>query len=91
MSSPIKVAVIDDDAPMRRALVRLIKSARIEAAAFSSAREFLPLTIPEARVLRFQGLALQNVVTIPRARETRVENQRGYGGYASSGNRRRRW
>ena len=68
MSSPIKVAVIDDDAPMRRALVRLIKSARIEAAAFSSAREFLPLTIPEARVLRFQGLALQNVVTIPRAR-----------------------
>src|SRR5258708_12463094 len=41
MSPPIKVAVIDDDAPMRTALVRLIKSASIEATAFSSAREFL--------------------------------------------------
>jgi FixJ family two-component response regulator len=31
----------DDDAAMRQALVRLIESAGIEAASFSSAREYL--------------------------------------------------
>jgi FixJ family two-component response regulator len=67
MSSPIKVAVIDDDAPMRRALVRLIKSARIEAAAFSSAREFLDdpvhrqvdCAVTDMRMPGFDGLKLQ--------------------------------
>jgi FixJ family two-component response regulator len=67
MSLPIKVAVIDDDAPMRRALVRLIKSARIEAAAFSSAREFLddPIhrqvdcAVTDMRMPDFDGLKLQ--------------------------------
>jgi len=67
MSSPIKVAVIDDDAAMRRALARLIKSAGIEAAAFSSAREFLddPLhrqvdcAITDVRMPGFDGLKLQ--------------------------------
>jgi FixJ family two-component response regulator len=41
MPPPTKVAVIDDDASMRKALVRLIKSAGIEGAAFLSACEFL--------------------------------------------------
>jgi FixJ family two-component response regulator len=38
---PIRVAVIDDEATMRRALARLMKSAGIEAAIFSSPHEFL--------------------------------------------------
>jgi FixJ family two-component response regulator len=67
MSPPIKVAVIDDDASMRKALVRLIKSARIEAAAFSSAREFLddPIhrqvdcAVTDMRMPGFDGLKLQ--------------------------------
>ncbi|HSR56750.1 MAG TPA: response regulator [Candidatus Binataceae bacterium] len=41
MSYTVKVALIDDNASSRAALARLIKAARIEVAAFSSAREFL--------------------------------------------------
>ena len=67
MSPPIKVAVIDDDAPMRTALVRLIKSARIEATAFSSAREFLDdpvhrqvdCAVTDMRMPGVDGLKLQ--------------------------------
>jgi FixJ family two-component response regulator len=67
MSPPIKVAVIDDDAPMRTALVRLIKSARIEATAFSSAREFLDdpvhlqvdCAVTDMRMPDVDGLKLQ--------------------------------
>jgi FixJ family two-component response regulator len=67
MSLRIKVAVIDDDASIRKALVRLIKSAGIEAAAFSSAREFLedPLhrqvdcAVIDMRMPGFDGLKLQ--------------------------------
>jgi FixJ family two-component response regulator len=39
--APIKVAIIDDEQSMRKALARLMKSAGIEAAVFSSALEFL--------------------------------------------------
>jgi FixJ family two-component response regulator len=54
-------------APMRRALVRLIKSARIEVAAFSSAREFLDdpvhrqvdCAVTDMRMPGFDGLKLQ--------------------------------
>jgi len=67
MSPPIKVAVIDDDAPMRTALVRLIKSASIEATAFSSAREFLDdpvhrqvdCAVTDMRMPDVDGLKLQ--------------------------------
>jgi FixJ family two-component response regulator len=67
MSPPIKVAIIDDDAPMRKALMRLIKSAGIEAAAFSSAREFLDdpvhrqvdCAVTDMRMPGFDGLKLQ--------------------------------
>jgi FixJ family two-component response regulator len=67
VSPPIKVAVIDDDAAMRKALVRLIKSAGLEAAAFSSAREFLddPIhrqvdcVVTDVRMPGFDGLKLQ--------------------------------
>ena len=41
MSTPIKVAVIDDEESVRKALARLMKSAGIEAATFASAPEFL--------------------------------------------------
>jgi FixJ family two-component response regulator len=41
MSYTVKVALIDDNASSRAALARLIKTARIEVAAFSSARDFL--------------------------------------------------
>lgn len=41
MSYTVKVALIDDNASSRAALVRLIKTARIEVVVFSSAREFL--------------------------------------------------
>ena len=67
MAPPIKVAAIDDDASMRKALVRLIKSAGIEAAAFSSAREFLDdpvhrqvdCAVTDMRMPGFDGLKLQ--------------------------------
>lgn len=41
MSSPVKVAVVDDDKSARTSLARLIKTAGIEVVAFSSAQEFL--------------------------------------------------
>lgn len=39
--APIRVAVIDDEPPMLRALARLMKSAGIEAATFTEPRKFL--------------------------------------------------
>jgi FixJ family two-component response regulator len=41
VSARIKVAIIDDEKPIRRSLARLMRSAGIEAATFSSAYEFL--------------------------------------------------
>lgn len=41
MPGPIKVAIIDDEESMRRALARLLKSAGIDVSVFSSAFEFL--------------------------------------------------
>ena len=38
---PLKVAIIDDDASVRRALGRLVKSAGMEPATFATAQEFL--------------------------------------------------
>ena len=65
--APIKVAVIDDEAPMRRALARLMKSAGIETAIFSSPQEFLssPIhqrvdcAVTDMRMPGFDGLELQ--------------------------------
>jgi FixJ family two-component response regulator len=65
--APIKVAVIDDEAPMRRALARLMKSAGIEAATFSSPHEFLsdPIhrqvdcAVTDMLMPGFDGLKLQ--------------------------------
>jgi FixJ family two-component response regulator len=67
VSAPIKVAVIDDEAAMRRALARLMKSAGIEAATFSSPHEFLsdPIhqqvdcAVTDMRMPGFDGLKLQ--------------------------------
>jgi FixJ family two-component response regulator len=67
MPPPTKVAVIDDDASMRNALVRLIKSAGIKGAAFSSAREFLDdpvhrqvdCAVTDMRMPGLDGLKLQ--------------------------------
>jgi FixJ family two-component response regulator len=47
MPVPIRVAVIDDEQAVRTALARLIQSAGIRAAAFSSAREFLDRSVHE--------------------------------------------
>jgi FixJ family two-component response regulator len=66
-AAPIKVAVIDDDPAMRRALARLMKSAGIEAAIFSSAHEFLadPIhqrvdcAVTDMRMPDIDGLKLQ--------------------------------
>jgi len=75
MSALIKVAVIDDDEIIRQALARLLKSAGIEAATFSSAREFLDAPIcqqvdcavTDMRMPGFDGLKLQEELnrTIP--------------------------
>lgn len=65
--APIRVAVIDDEATMRRALARLMKSAGIEAAIFSSPHEFLSspvhqqvdCAVTDMRMPGFDGLKLQ--------------------------------
>ena len=67
MTASIQVAIVDDDESARKALARLLRSAGIEPAAFSSAREFLDH--PNAEVMgcavidlwmpELNGLALQ--------------------------------
>src|SRR5580700_6593964 len=47
MSAPVKVAIIDDDESMCRALARLVKSFGMEAATFTTAHEFLDNPIRE--------------------------------------------
>ncbi len=67
MAGPIKVAIIDDEESMRRALARLLKAAGIDVSVFSSALEFLDddvnrqidcavtdLLMPDLDGLRFQ-------------------------------------
>jgi FixJ family two-component response regulator len=71
MHAPIKVAIVDDDAPMRRALARLMRSAGIEAATFTSADEFLgsairqqvDCAVSDLRMPGFDGLRLQQELT----------------------------
>jgi FixJ family two-component response regulator len=68
VTAPIKVAVIDDEAPIRRALARLMKSADIEAATFSSPLEFLSdaihqevdCAVTDLRMPGFDGLKFQD-------------------------------
>jgi FixJ family two-component response regulator len=65
--APIKVAIIDDEQSMRGALARLLKSAGIEAAVFSSALEFLrdvvdqrvDCVVTDLRMPDLDGLSLQ--------------------------------
>ncbi len=67
MSAPIRVAIIDDEEPVCRALARLMRSAGIEATTFSSPHEFLanPIhqqvdcAITDMRMPGFDGLQLQ--------------------------------
>jgi RNA polymerase sigma factor (sigma-70 family) len=67
MSTPIKVAIIDDEESIRRALARLTKSAGMEAATFATAHEFLDNPIREQtdcvivdiRMPGLDGLSLQ--------------------------------
>ena len=72
------VYVVDDDASVRRALERLIKSVGLNIQTFASAREFLDFDLPEhpscvvldVRMPRMSGLDLQKAladkgVTIP--------------------------
>lgn len=41
MTSPVRIALVDDDLSVRRALPRLLRSAGYEARAFASAKELL--------------------------------------------------
>lgn len=67
MSTPIKVAIIDDDEPIRNALQRLMKSAGIDAVVFASAQEFLDdpvreeadCVLTDMRMAGLDGLKLQ--------------------------------
>jgi FixJ family two-component response regulator len=67
MSKPIAVAVVDDDVSARTALARLLKSAGIQAATFSCAREFLDdpdrgqleCAVIDLRMPEVDGLRLQ--------------------------------
>lgn len=68
--TPIKVAIIDDEALMRRALARLMRSAGIEPLTFSSPREFLKdnnyheidCAITDLRMPDFDGLRFQDEI-----------------------------
>ncbi len=46
--SDATIYIVDDDASMRKALARLLKSAGFKSAAFSSAEEFLRFTVPDS-------------------------------------------
>jgi FixJ family two-component response regulator len=67
MLTPISVAIIDDDERIRRALVRMIQSVGMQAAAFATAHEFLdnPIrehtdcVITDMRMPGLDGLGLQ--------------------------------
>jgi FixJ family two-component response regulator len=62
-----RVAVVDDDASVRKALQRLLRASDLDADAFGSGQEFLdslPAAVPDCLVLDLQmpgmnGLALQ--------------------------------
>jgi FixJ family two-component response regulator len=66
----MKVAVIDDDQSVRSSMVRAIKTAGIEVASFSSAREFLDdpcinqidCAVTDVRMPGIDGLALQEML-----------------------------
>ena len=66
----MKVAIIDDDKSVRSSLVRAIKTAGIEVASFSSAREFLDdpclsqidCAVTDVRMPGIDGLALQEML-----------------------------
>jgi FixJ family two-component response regulator len=67
MDLPHRIAVVDDDHSVRRALRRLLRSAGLDAEAYGSGREFLEAlarTVPDCLVLDLQmpemsGLELQ--------------------------------
>lgn len=65
--SPIRVAIVDDEAPVRKALGRLLVAASFDAKTYGSAREFINSIrgeLPECLILDihmpdFSGLDLQ--------------------------------
>lgn len=67
MSDPVRVAVIEDDVSMRRALERLLTSAGFEAAVYESAEDFLrtidqrrvDCVVADVQLPRLDGLGLQ--------------------------------
>jgi FixJ family two-component response regulator len=70
MSSPIRVAVIDDDESARTSLARLIRTGRIEVVTFSSVPEFLQdpvreqvdCAVSDVRMPGLDGFALQEAL-----------------------------
>lgn len=76
--TPLRVAVVDDDLSVRKALARLLVTAGFEAEAFGSARDFLralrdhqfdclivDLHMPEASGLELQQHLRRNEIRIP--------------------------
>jgi FixJ family two-component response regulator len=52
--SPIKVAIVDDEAPVRRALARLLSTASFEIKTYGTVREFINsirVEVPECLVV----------------------------------------
>ncbi|HZP71073.1 MAG TPA: response regulator [Pseudolabrys sp.] len=68
--SPIRVAIVDDEAPVRNALARLLSASSFEPRTYGSAREFidaLRIDIPECLIVDvhmpdFTGLDLQRLL-----------------------------
>ena len=67
------IAIVDDDASVRRSLVRVVESAGYRAAAFASAREFLAwladgqaaCLVLDVHMDELSGFDLQNRLTVP--------------------------
>ena len=52
--SPIRVAIVDDEAPVRRALARLLSTASFEITTYGTVREFINsirVEVPECLVV----------------------------------------
>jgi FixJ family two-component response regulator len=67
------IAIVDDDASIRRSLLRVVQSAGYKAEAFASAREFLDwlprnqaaCLVLDAHMNEMNGFDLQNRLTVP--------------------------
>src|SRR2546429_9900769 len=67
------IAIVDDDASVRRSLLRVVRSAGYKAETFASAREFLDwlprnqaaCLVLDVQMAEMNGFDLQNRLTVP--------------------------